>query len=296
LNAIFELSLRTGDLERALDAVDEMRKRGLVPRDAAKRRRGAVLTELARWALGDARDAFARDYSREAYDLAPELVPAACVRAQVLLEDGRNRAAAKVVEKTWARQPHPDLVDLYLRARPGRTAVDGYKRVQKLAEKHPGHRESELALGRTALQAELWGEARRHLMAAGGEAPSEEVCRLLADLEEREKDDRETARAWLMRATDAPADPAWVCGSCGAVAGEWRATCGACGSFDSFGWRTPPRVVEPDGGSAALARLEPTARANAIEDAETSEVPADEPARVDADAEAEARKAERQPS
>jgi HemY protein len=310
LNAIFELSLRTGDLERALDAVDEMRKRGLVTRDAAKRRRGVVLTELARWALSDDRDAFARDYSREAYDLAPELVPAARVRAQVLVEDGRNRAAAKVIEKTWGREPHPDLVDLYLRARPGRNAADRYTRVKKLADKHPGHRESELALGRTALEAELWGEARRHLMAAGGDAPTEEVCRLLAELEERENDDREAARAWLMRATDAPADPAWVCASCGAVASEWHATCGACGSFDSFSWCTPPRVVEPEGGTAAVARLEDTERPKAIEDAETAEVTDGDgtggarpggtasraPEPVHAESEADARQAERQPS
>lgn len=273
LNALFELSLKTGNLERALDAVEEMRKGGLLQRDEARRRRAVVLTEMARQALADERDAFARDYSKEAYDLASNLVPAALVRAQVLVEDDRGRAAAKVIEKTWSQQPHPDLVELYLRAKPQQTAIDRFNRVKKLANKTPGHRESELALGRAALEAQLWGEARRHLMMAGADQPSEEVCRLLAELEERENDDRETARAWLRRATEAPADPGWICGACGAVATEWHATCGACGAFDRFDWRTPPRVVDEIGAPGTVARLETEdAEAEPVEDAEATDV------------------------
>lgn len=309
LNGLFELSLKTGHLERALEAVEEMRKRGLLDRADSRRRRAVVLTELARWALADERDAFARDYSKEAFELAPGLVPAALVRGQVLVEDDRGRAAARAVEKTWAEQPHPDLVELYLRARPPKSAIDRFNRVKKLASRHPGHRESELALGRAALEAELWGEARRRLMAADGATPSEEVCRLLAELEERENDDRDAARAWLRRATEAPADPGWICGACGAVATEWHATCSHCGAFDRFDWRTPARVLDAVGAPAAVARLESQqAAAEPVEDAEAADVqpepqddaqaaePPAEPATTEVDAEQDPKQAERQPS
>ena len=273
LNSLFDLSLKTGELERALDAVEESRKRNLIDRETARRRRAVILSELARRAQAEGKTSFARDYAKEALDLAPGLIPAVRVYARLLIEQDRGRAAAKAVEKAWAHQPHPDLVDLYLQARPAKTQKDRYVRVKRLAEKYPGHRQSELALGRAALQAEQWADAKRHLEAAGGPQPSEEVCRELAELAERQNDDREAARGWLRKATEAPADPAWLCTTCGAMADDWQAVCGHCGTFDSFAWQTPPRAGAGLAADETLARLETGAEGGPdVEDAEATEV------------------------
>ena len=273
LNSLFDLSLKTGELERALDAVEESRKRNLIDRETARRRRAVILAELARRSQVEDKTAFARDYAKEALDLAPGLVPAVRVYAQLLIEQDRGRTAGKAIEKAWAHQPHPELVDLYLRARPAKTQKDRYVRVKRLAEKYPGHRESELALGRAALQAEQWADAKRHLETAGGQQPSEEVCRELAELAERQNDDREAARAWLRKATEAPADPAWLCTTCGAMADDWQAVCGHCGTFDSFAWQTPPRAGAGLAADETLARLETGTNGQAdVEDAEATDV------------------------
>jgi HemY protein len=275
LNSLFDLSLKAGELERALDAVEESRKRNLIDRETARRRRAVILTELARASQAEGKASFARDYAKEALDLAPGLVPAVRVYAQLLIEQDRGRAAAKTIEKAWAHQPHPDLVDLYLQARPAKTQKDRYVRVKRLAEKSPGHRESELALGRAALQAEQWADAKRHLETAGGQQPSEEVCRELAELAERQNDDREAARGWLRKATEAPADPAWLCTTCGAMADDWQAVCGHCGTFDGFAWQTPPRAGAGLAADETLARLETGSDGQAdIEDAEATDVTA----------------------
>jgi len=274
LNSLFDLSLKAGELERALDAVEESRKRNLIDRETARRRRAVILTELARASQAEGKPAFARDHAKEAIDLAPGLVPAVRVYAQLLIEQDRGRAAAKTIEKAWAHQPHPDLVDLYLQARPAKTQKDRYVRVKRLAEKSPGHRESELALGRAALQAEQWADAKRHLENAGGQQPSEEVCRELAELAERQNDDREAARGWLRKATEAPADPAWLCTTCGAMADDWQAVCGHCGTFDGFAWQTPPRAGATLAADETLARLETGAQGQGdVEDAEATDVP-----------------------
>ena len=273
LNSLFDLSLKAGELERALDAVEESRKRNLIDRETARRRRAVILTELARRSQAEGKASFARDYAKEALDLAPGLVPAVRVYARLLIEQDRGRAAAKAIEKAWAHQPHPELVDLYLQARPAKTPKDRYARVKRLAEKAPGHRESELALGRAALQAEQWADAKRHLENAGGQQPSEEVCRELAELAERQNDDREAARGWLRKATEAPADPAWLCTTCGAMADDWQAVCGHCGTFDSFAWQTPARAGAGLAADETLARLETASDGPAdVEDAEATDV------------------------
>ena len=108
----------------------------------------------------------------------------------------------------------------------------------------PRHPESHLALARAAIDAQLWGEARRHLDAAGAVSAGQAdgaVARLMARVEEAEKDDGVAARRWLARAAEAPGEDGWTCGACGARHARWQATCGHCGAFDRIAWSAGPR-------------------------------------------------------
>src|SRR5581483_2498631 len=94
------------------------------------------------------------------------------------------------------------------------------KRIETLTEGNPEDPESHLVLGEAALAARLWGEARRHLAAAGAEPPehptSGRAARLMAEVVEREHGDGAEARRWLERAAAAsPLDPTYVCSTCG---------------------------------------------------------------------------------
>jgi HemY protein len=100
------------------------------------------------------------------------------------------------------------------------------------------------------LQARLWGEARRHLAAAGGTenalSPSPRICRLMAELEQAEHNDLPAARMWLARAATTQAqDPAYACAVCGRETAGWTSLCPHCRSFDSIEWRLPGRAPAP---------------------------------------------------
>jgi HemY protein len=148
-----------------------------------------------------------------------------------------------MLERAWDATPHPDLLRVYRAARPGNDAMARLTDIGKLVQGAPDHAESQLALAEAALDAELWGEARRHLGEAAEQGLTEKVCRLMARLEDSEHQDRDKARAWLLNAAGALPDPAWVCGNCGAAAEDWSARCGACREFDSLAWQAPPRVA-----------------------------------------------------
>jgi len=240
--ALFDLAFKLGESDTALDALRDLQRHDQLTRGEASRRRGVVLTERARRHHEAGKQDAADQDSREAVKEAPELPPAAAIRARVLLDNGDPRGAAKTIERTWAEHPHPDLVRLYLEAKPSQDAEQRYQTVRRLAGRNAGHGESELALGRMALEAGFWERARTHLDRAAGERASEGICRLMAELEERQHDDREAARQWLRRAADAPADPAWTCTHCGAVSRDWYGQCPSCDSFDSFAWQSPPEI------------------------------------------------------
>ena len=152
----------------------------------------------------------ARALAQEAHRLQPDLVPAATVAARLLTRDDDVKRAVKTLETAWKAAPHPEVAEAYATVRPGDSVRDRLKRVRRLAELRPGHPESALAVARAAIDAREFGAARAALEPLTGAGPSERVCLLMAEIEERENGDQGRVRTWLTRALSAPRDPAWV--------------------------------------------------------------------------------------
>lgn len=257
VNGLLELQLSRGDLEGAQDSVARARRVKAITAAEGARSRAVLLVAQALASRDADQPEAALKLAREAGKLAAGLLPATLLEAELLLAQGKDRAAAKLIERAWPKTPHPRLAELYLRALGEGKNIAGLKAVLRLTDSTPEERESLLARARAALDARLWGEARRYLAAAQDAGEGEAVCRLMAKLSEAEHDDIAAARSWLDKATRAPAEAAWICSSCGALAGEWSATCGACNAFDSIAWQRPPRIAEP--APSKSRELAPTA-------------------------------------
>ncbi len=239
---LFQLELRHGAIEAAEEALAIARNTSGMDKESWRRRRAVLLTEKARALVADERREDAKRVLAEAVKLVPDLVPAAALLARLHVDSGDKRKALKLLQKSWEKAPHPALVKPFLDMEPGEKPLERVKRLTKLVHMRVSHRESHLAQARAALDAQLWGEARRHLTLAGGAQPTEAVCRLMAELEEAENGDSAKAHEWFRRAASAPKDPAWVCANCGTSAIDWSAACRACGEIDSLDWRSPPEL------------------------------------------------------
>ncbi len=265
---LLDLQIAEGNWGNAVRTLEEAMKVGTIEKPEGRGRMAVFQLMLAAEARDGGNGSAALAHAKKAQAADPSLVPATVAYARQLRHEGKQRKAVGVIEQAWRAAPHPDLASTYLDlAPPGTSNLDQVKRIQKLVANKPQAPESRIALARAALAADLWGEARSQLEALAGDEPSATVCRLMADLELAEHGDSRAAADWLTRAANAPVDPAWVCGSCGAVAPDWESHCGNCGAFDTIGWRTPPRVV----------RLEPHALAEAggtAEEHEPAPVPA----------------------
>ncbi|HCP01180.1 MAG TPA: hypothetical protein DIT35_06785 [Rhodospirillaceae bacterium] len=243
IDSMVSLLSRAGNWREAQWLIEKSQKFNRTTNVHAQRRQAALLAERAResYSAGETADAYAQ--ARKANELDATLVPAAGLLARIVAEDGRARRARKSVEKSWARAPHPDLREVYLGLiDPNTGSLDRHKAVEILVRAIPEHPESRRALARSALDARLWGEARRQLDELEAIAPTAGVYRLRARLSEEDPEDTTTSAEWLERAAGADSDPAWVCGDCGTVAGDWSAVCGHCGAFATLAWTQPPRV------------------------------------------------------
>ena len=254
---VLALQARAADWPAARDTIADAARRGALPAGRARHGRGVVLYELSREAeqKGDLRRAAA--LAARAQSLLPDLAEAAARHARLLLAMQRQRAARRAIERAWRTAPHPDLARVYLEADPAAEPLAKAAALQRLASQNPAALESHLAISEAALNARLWGEARRHLgmaiAAAPPGGPSRRLCLMMARLEDSEPGDPKAARQWLERAAAAPPDPCYVCDRCNVASTAWQPVCRECLGFDTFTWRVPEHRPPESSGSVEAA-------------------------------------------
>jgi HemY protein len=250
LTSLFELQARAGKWVDAEATLALAARRKAITAIESARHRAVMLYEQSRVASAESRDRDAVRLAAKAHAMAPGFTQAAVRYAEMLSGAGQTRQARKVIETAWGHAPHPELAATYDAILADERPLQRLKRFETLAARHKDHIESHIALALAALKARLWGEARRHLAAAGGREdnahPSPRVARLMAELEEAEHGDLPAARLWLSRATTtATQDSGYICAACGSEVANWTSLCPHCHSFDSIEWRPPGRAPVP---------------------------------------------------
>ena len=260
-NNLFDLQLEKGQWAEAEVTLNTSVKNRLVEAETGKRQKAILMIERASLAEAEGQVDAAIKLLTQALKQDATLVPAALSLANLLGKSNKRRKALSVIEDMWLRNPHPALYDLYQELHGEPDALKRVRLAEKLAAKFRTHIESRVIIARAALEAQLWGEARDELKALLVDAPSARVYALMAELVETENGDMTAAREWLRKATEAPANPAWVCGTCGDVSADWSAVCGKCNGFDTKSWQTPPQAVSGQLAAPVDAELVETSAA-----------------------------------
>ena len=240
--ATLEEKTERGDWDGALKLLDGQKSSRQIERDVANRRRAVLLTAKA-ISLMDTDPVTARNAALEANRLQPDLVPAAVVAAKSLFRQNDVRKGARILEAIWKIEPHPEVGDLYVHARPGDATHDRLARAKKLQSLKQNNPESSMIVARAALDAGEYKEARAAAESAARMQPREGAYLLLADIEEAETGDQGRVRQFLSKAVRAPRDPAWVAD--GFVSERWAPISPITGKLDAFEWRAPMERLAP---------------------------------------------------
>lgn len=234
----FELLARRQAWAEAGAALNRAAAARMIDTTRVKKSRAALLAAGAQDEMRQGRYDKALQAAEQAARQAPGWLPAIITLAQAQNLSGHRRAMQRTVEKNWARHPHPQLAG-FLRGN-GADAVEACRQVEKLCAANEDSPVSRLVIAEAALDASIWGTARRHLTALIGRGGATQAAyRLMGRLERRESGDESAALQWLTKAAEAPADPAWLCQACGGAHKEWQALCSDCGTFDALHWQSP---------------------------------------------------------
>ena len=254
---LYELALKERDWDAADQILNRMSRGKAAKSDAVRRAKAVITYERARAVQREKGDAAALPLAEQAHALDPAFVPAAVLAVTLTFaEQGNSRKLRKLIGEAWKNAPHQDLAEAIRATGSGEQADDWRRRAEEMvAPNNPDHIETHLMLARAALASHDWSVAREHLLKAGGDHPTAGILRLLAELEEEANADALAAREWILKSSVAPPDPLWICNSCGRQEDEWQSHCPACGSFNSFEWRTVDRGMHhPDALEVEVVR------------------------------------------
>jgi HemY protein len=259
LDRLYRLEARAGKWPEADATLAAAIARKAVDGATGQRHRAILLNEESRAAKAAGDPGRALTLAEKAVAADRGFAPAAIRLAELQTANARPRRAIRTLLQAWRTAPQPAIAEAYGALFKDETPTQRVKRFQSLAAANPGHVESSLVEAEAALKAKLWGEARRHLLAAGAATanPSPRLCRLMAEVETGERRDEAAAHEWLGRAARAPvSDPVYVCEACGAETSQWSALCPECHEFGSLVWKAPPRHgLAPPSQGAAPAQL-----------------------------------------
>jgi HemY protein len=201
-----------------------------------RRARAALLMMAAENEIGKGDMRRALLAAEQAMKQASDWVPAIITLAKIQIATGHRRAAQRMIEKHWGQVAHPYLATLYVGEE--KTPLNIYRATEKLCEANIDSAVSHRVMAAAALQADLWGEAWRHLqiLVNRGQA-TQGTYAMLQQLAKRVKNIE--ASQWYDQALKAVPDQTWLCSACGGAHAEWQASCGHCNSFLSLEWQSP---------------------------------------------------------
>ncbi len=271
VEALFDLQCRAGDWAGALETLATARKHNQIEKPLADRRRAVLLAAQAQ-AAEDSDPERALNLALEAHGLAPDLVPAAAIAGRMLASRGNTPRAAKILQRTWQRVPHPDLAEAYAFARLGDSPRDRLVRVKQLAALYPNSAESSVAVAKAAIDAKDYDTARAALEGLRDGRMTHRVCLLMARVESEQSGDRGRVREWLARAGNAPRDPAWIAD--GVVSDRWAPISPVTGQFDAFQWGVPVETMDRSEGDLIARKLDELVALGAAPEPSATDSPA----------------------
>ncbi len=242
LKKLFSLYIQIREWSNAEDVLHRAYKAKVYSKEEFKSLKAAVLLARCDVANSSARFEVALGFAKDAYVIKEDWLPAVIYYAKTRLAHGNFSEARKILEKAWKKSPHPDIARLWVKLFNEEFRdqdIDPLKKlnhVKWLRKQHPQNVHARLRYALSAMEANLYGEARTELKDLSEKYALENVFLALSDLEIKQFKDEKRSSAWLVKASQADREEEWSCTSCQAIHTDWHPICENCGDFNSIEW------------------------------------------------------------
>lgn len=215
----FEVQTLQSKWENALETLETMKKEKLISKEAYQIQKACLL--------------FKTDKIKEAYEL-DKTNPAIAI-AYAKETPGK---AADILISSWHKTPCWETYEAYKTLFNNQSATKQLKAVHKLVSKNPDFRISLIAVADTAIQAELWREAKENLEVYLNSYPlTRQVALMMATIAREGWHHEPEAKEWEKKAVEAEDMHGWMCTACNHETSIWDAFCPQCNAIGTIKYR-----------------------------------------------------------
>ena len=141
--------------------------------------------------------------------------------------------------EAWQKTPAKEIYQAYMQLFKNESAHKQMKALKKLISNNPTSRESLLALVETAIQLELWREAKETMQVYMATYPlTKESAHLMATIVREGWHHEEEALEWEQKAIETTEQSGWICSKCNQKALNWTVLCPHCSTFNTLIYRS----------------------------------------------------------
>ncbi len=230
---LLELEIFKRNWKQAHALLPKAYKQGVLDKSTFIQWRSALYLAQGEEALKDHNRKQQRVFVEKAYKADPTFAPSVITYTRLLDHFAKKKAALSVLKKAWKNQPHPIILQEYMRFIGGK---GGVTEIESFTKSHPHDCERLIQLGKVALDNKLWGLARSYLTGAIERGADVRAYQLMIRLEQLTDNNEQAILTWEEKAVAAPPRPCWICSSTGYQALEWQAFTPGCGAFNTFVW------------------------------------------------------------
>ncbi len=216
---LFEIQMLQNDWKNAEQTLETLKKEHLISKEEYCVQKAGVL--------------FKTDKLKEAYKIDPSNPAIAIAYAK------KNPTKANtILIDAWKTTPCWEIYLAYKELYKNEPTGKQLKAVQKLVSKNPSFRISLIAVADTAIQAELWREAKENLEAYLKSYPlTKEVALMMATVSRDGWHHEPEAKEWEKKAVEAEDKFGWMCTSCNHETTAWDISCPQCNAIGSIKYR-----------------------------------------------------------
>lgn len=192
-------------------------------------------------------------------ELAPDWIYNVKQLVELYIRNDFLSKAQKIIQESFKKTPHRILGELWDTVFCDMQPVDRYRTMEKLVSGNEEHPESQFSLAESAIKAQLWGQAEKHLDQFLSHGLTRTGCNLMAELtEKRYPTQFDLAREWWKKSAQVTADYTWQCTSCHSLHNKWDLICNNCQEVDQIYWQqssTPHRTIKGEIENVRLANV-----------------------------------------
>lgn len=223
IKTLYDLELRTQNYEQAFALLKQADKKNVLNKED-------IANEKALLLLGQGQIA-------KAHKFAPLSLPVGLKMLDEWSVENKRRKSVNLINKLWAKNPHPDLMDYWIKYAPKKT-IDNMPAmavwVEELYHQNADDASSALYTGEALMNMGQKEQAKRFIKQAFTQKPTVRACQAMYQIDANQ--------AWIEQLAKAPHDKIWVCNKTGEIYNEWSIH-GKFGHFNCLTWDYPESVI-----------------------------------------------------